>query len=89
MRLAQLGIPAVSLMGVHVSDFQLALLKQARAIFVLLDGDAAGISGAFDLSQKLRGHPAVRMIHLPKGKDPDDLSDQDLYHCLATFFSFN
>ena len=89
MRLHHLGIPAVSIMGVHTSTFQLNLLKQAKAVFPLLDGDAAGILGANSLAEKLNRYTDVRIINLPQGKDPDDLSDQNLIKVLAPFFSFN
>lgn len=78
MRLHQLKIPAVALMGVHTSNFQLNLLKKARSITLLLDGDDAGVSGSSHIAEKLQNHPALRIVNLPKDKDPDDLNDREL-----------
>ena len=42
MRLAQLGIPAVALLGIHLSATQLELLRRTSALALMLDGDQAG-----------------------------------------------
>lgn len=85
MRLHQLGIPAVALMGVHCSRLQLELLSRAKRVALMLDGDSAGIVGARYIAEKLRNQSSVRVINLPKEKDPDDLSDRELLEQFKAF----
>jgi DNA primase len=77
MRLAQLGVPAVALLGTHVSDPQQALIRRAPAIVLLLDADPAGRQASVRIQQSLQ-LPAVRIAELPDGRDPDDLDDRAL-----------
>lgn len=75
LRLAQLGIPAVALLGTHLSPVQQALLQNLPRVIVLMDGDRAGRIAAQAIQQEL---PCATVIDLPEGLDPDDLSDQEL-----------
>ncbi len=75
LRLAQLGIPAVALLGTHLSATQQALLRDLPKVLVLMDGDQAGRKAARTIRQRL---PSTTVIDLPEGLDPDDLTDQDL-----------
>ncbi|MCP3956610.1 MAG: hypothetical protein GY719_02030 [bacterium] len=75
LRLAQLGIPAVALLGTHLSPVQRKLLHDLPRVVVLMDGDEAGRNAARAVSMQLANTVAV---HLPDGLDPDDLSDQQL-----------
>lgn len=84
MRLAQLDIPAVALLGTHASDEQKRLLTMAPRLTVLLDGDLAGQQGACRLHNELAGHHAS-VVTLPDGHDPDDLSDRQLAALLTSF----
>lgn len=77
LRLAQLGVPAVSLLGVSLSSAQRALLVEAPRVILLLDGDRAGRSAGPILQAALTG-TEVRIVELPDGCDPDDLSDAAL-----------
>ncbi len=45
MRLAQLNIPAVALLGIHLSSLQLDILKKISRVVLMFDGDYAGKSG--------------------------------------------
>jgi DNA primase len=76
LRLAQLGVAAVALLGTRVSPAQLALLAPFRRVVVLLDGDVAGRGAAVEVARRL-GDRAV-LGHLPDGADPDDLDDESL-----------
>lgn len=76
LRLAQLGVAAVALLGTRVSPVQLALLGRFDRIVVLLDGDAAGRAAAVEVA-KMLGDRAV-LGDLPEGADADDLSEDDL-----------
>jgi DNA primase len=85
MRLDQLGLPAVALLGAHASVSQLDLLAGASRVVALLDGDPAGWEG----SRRIRaafGDRAV-VIHLPDGLDPDDLDDASLRSLVVASFS--
>lgn len=75
LRLAQLGIPAVALLGTHLSPTQQLLLTDLPMVVVMMDGDKAGHSAARTIRQRL---PRTTVIDLPNGLDPDDLSDDEL-----------
>jgi DNA primase len=75
LRLAQLGIPAVALLGAHLSPAQQSLLRELPRVAILMDGDKAGRSATAMIRQRL---PKVAVIDLPDGLDPDDLADHDL-----------
>lgn len=80
LRLAQLGVDAVALLGVAMSPDQTALLARFDQLLVLLDGDPAGRAAAAHI---VRSMPTARIATLPEGADPDDLTD-DLLRALAT-----
>ncbi len=84
LRLAQLRIPAVALLGVHLTRHQAHLLEPARHVTLLLDGDAAGRLAAPRIAHQLRPHV---VLHPSDGLDPDDLSDQALLQLLRPLSS--
>ena len=75
LRLAQLGIPAVGLLGTHLSSTQHKLLGDLPMVVILMDGDRAGRDAADVIRRRLQ---RSAVIDLPEGLDPDDLSDQEL-----------
>ena len=75
LRLAQLEIPAVALLGTHLSPTQQGLLRDLPRVVILMDGDDAGRRAAATIRQGL--HNAT-VCDLPDGLDPDDLEDKDL-----------
>ena len=75
MRLAQLGLSAVALLGARASEQQCALLATTDRVVVMLDGDAAGREGARRLGCLLGDRVDLRVFELPGGADPDDLDD--------------
>jgi DNA primase len=75
LRLAQLGFPAVALLGTQLCEPQLALLAAAPRVILLLDGDPAGRHAALDIRERL---PRATIVDLPDGRDPDDLCNQEL-----------
>jgi len=79
LRLAQLAIPAVALLGTQLSEPQRALLLTLPRVILLLDGDQAGSKAALEIRERL---PRVDIVELPDGSDPDDLSDRDLAQSL-------
>lgn len=88
MRLAQLGVPAVALLGTALSDGQHRLLAGARGVLLLLDGDEAGRRATDNLARRLSPEVAVASVHLPEGADPDDLIDAELASSIEPFFPF-
>ena len=89
MRLMQIGLPTVALLGIQLSGTQLQLLRQSPRIVLMLDGDDAGRSASRKIANALTQHTAIRIhrIELPQGLDPDDLSDTDLTLRLHPCFS--
>jgi DNA primase len=80
MRLHQINIPAVALMGTKLSDTQCRLLEHIKDFVLMLDGDDAGIKATRQIEIKLkkRQKSQVHSMYLPYGADPDDLSDDEL-----------
>jgi len=87
LRLAQLGIPAVSLLGVSLSQGQFELLCKIPCIIIMLDGDSAGKIGASRLKKTLEAHTIVQIFILPPNHDPDDLKDNELQKVSKFFLS--
>jgi DNA primase len=80
LRITQLGIPTVALLGTSISPRQSALLANLQRVVLLLDGDRAGRHATALIKGQLANAGAA---HLPDDLDPDDLSDQELRHVLA------
>ena len=80
MRLAQIGIPAVALLGIHLSRTQVQLLRRTPRIVLMLDGDQAGRSASRQILDTLTQYTrtSVHRIDLPQGLDPDDLDNLEL-----------
>jgi hypothetical protein len=89
MRLAQLGIPAVALLGIQLSRPQVQLLRRAARIALMLDGDQAGRSASRQIAETLNHYTRtqVHRIDLPHGLDPDDLDDSQLSRQLLPLLS--
>lgn len=80
LRLDQLSIPAVALLGTGLSCHQRALLLDLPNVVLLLDGDDAGRRATASIRQQL---PNAISVDLPAGLDPDDLPDENLFSLLA------
>ena len=78
MRLSQVGVPAVALLGTALSDRQAELLSARHHVVLMFDGDPAGRRGAHEAARRLELAVDVTIVELPKGRDPDDLADADL-----------
>jgi DNA primase len=76
LRLAQLGVHAVAVLGVAMSTQQRALLASFREVLVLMDGDHAGRAAAVTVVRDLGNR--AHLVDLPDGADPDDLTDAAL-----------
>jgi DNA primase len=80
LRLAQLDIPAVALLGTALSANQRALLLSLPKTVLLLDGDEAGRRASTFIREQL---PSAITVDLPDRLDPDDLSDEHLFTLLC------
>ena len=78
MRLTQLNIPAVALLGIHLSPTQRELLRTIQRVILMLDGDCAGRRAATRIRNALEPNTKVHTITLPLDHDPDDLTDNQL-----------
>ncbi|MFC1743410.1 toprim domain-containing protein [Candidatus Riflebacteria bacterium] len=86
MRLHQLNIPAVALLGTTLSTTQKRLLSPFKRVILLLDGDEAGYMAVLSIQEQLKGKINTVSRSLPENCDPDDLSDLQLKELLKDFF---
>ncbi len=80
LRISQLGIPAVALLGTYLSPSQRGLLLKLPKAVLLLDGDRAGRRATATITAQLAN---AMPVDLPEGLDPDDLSDDALLEILS------
>ncbi len=85
MRLTQVGIPAVALLGTALNPTQRELLAVARRVVLMMDGDAAGYAAAERIRAALAKQVEVITWRLPQGADPDDLPDSLLGPWASSF----
>ena len=85
MRLAQLNIQAVALLGLSLSPIQGDILRKISRLIIMLDGDYAGRKAALRIQNSLAAYTQVQNITLPQGHDPDDLTDDELLAAIKHF----
>jgi len=80
MKVHQAGFPfVVSLMGSVLSEHQEHLLvENFDSVILLLDGDEAGRSATSEIALRLVRKVFVQVIEIPEGKQPDQLSSEEL-----------
>jgi len=80
MKITQAGCPCVALMGSSMSDTQEDLLRNRFAeIILMLDGDEAGRKATDEIRDRLECVMySVRIVQLPEGVQPDQLSDDEI-----------
>jgi DNA primase len=79
MKVSEAGFPCVALMGCSLSDHQEhLLLRHFTKITLLLDGDTAGREAGEAIVQRLVHKAHVRIVDLPDGNQPDQLSPDQL-----------
>ncbi len=78
LRLTQLGVPAVALLGTALSAQQRELLEGVPCLLVMMDGDAPGREAATRLHREFRQQLHTQIVDLPEACDPDDLDDAQL-----------
>ncbi len=88
MRLYDLGVPAVALMGRSLSPQQEELLVSAgvkrgvKRLVLLLDGDVPGRQAAAELLPRLARRFFVRLVEPPDDAQPDTISPETLRELL-------
>jgi len=90
LRLAQLGIPAVGLLGTHLSATQRTMLiaRSPKVVVMMMDGDLAGARATARIALHLRDYLDTDVANLPDGLDPDDLDDSALWAILGPSLPF-
>lgn len=79
LKLYEAGFENVAaVMGCDLSDLQVELLATVPSVSLLFDGNEAGWTGAESAAKKLNGKVKVRLLRLPDGLEPDDLSQRAL-----------
>ncbi len=78
MRLTQLAIPSVALLGVHLSSAHIDLLSNIPHVILMLDGDYAGRDAAKRIKRRFDSYARTSLVNLPTGLDPADLTDANL-----------
>ena len=85
IRLHGLRVPSVALMGSHMADTQIALLREhcpaLRLVSVMLDHGAG--KAAEGIAARLAWHWPVRLLALPEGMQPDTIPEHDLLALLG------
>ncbi|MBA4406576.1 hypothetical protein C0389_04820 [bacterium] len=84
VRLHQLGIPSVALMGCSLSDAQEKLLTEngCKYITLLLDGDKPGREAQEKISAIFQKKFFVRCVELPENTEPDTIEQNQLLKLL-------
>jgi DNA primase len=86
IKVHQAGLPAVvGLMGSSLSDAQENFLQKFGHVILFLDGDEAGREAARSIASRLINQTFVRVINLPDGKQPDQLSSDEIKVILGSF----
>lgn len=79
LKLWQAGYKAVAILGSSLSETQEHLLAtNFKQIILLFDGDAAGRKATDECLKRLARRAFVRVIELPDGQQPDQLSAEEL-----------
>jgi DNA primase len=79
IRVTLAGYASVALMGCAMSRQQQALLTEHfRRVILMLDGDEAGVTATTDICARLARHVWVRAVELGSGRQPDELTTDDI-----------
>ena len=69
----------VAWMGVTLSGVQEQLLRERfPKLILMLDGDEAGQRASRQLAARLRGKVSLSMAEMPSGRQPDQLSSEEI-----------
>ena len=71
-------------MGVSLSEMQeKLLLDRFQQLVLMLDGDEAGQRASQQLAARLRGKVSLSMAGVPSGRQPDQLSSEEIGRILC------
>jgi DNA primase len=71
-------------MGCSLSEDQEAqLVAHFRQVVIMLDGDEPGRKAAVEIADRLAHKVWVRVVDLPDGRQPDQLSTEELQALLG------
>jgi DNA primase len=83
MKVVQAEHVCVALMGCSMSGEQeIQLASHFRQVIIMLDGDEPGRKAATELAGRLARRLYVRVMDLPDGKQPDEISTEKLLEVL-------
>jgi 5S rRNA maturation endonuclease (ribonuclease M5) len=85
MKVHQAGYRSVvALMGSTLSEDQAELLRQTfQEALLMLDGDDTGRAATRIIAARLRQHLSVKLAHVPAGRQPDQLSLNEIQSLLV------
>lgn len=87
MQVHQAGFPnVVALMGSSLSDAQAKLLGVFARVLLMLDGDDAGVDATAKIVAQLARQSLVRIASVPEGRQPDQLSPEEIRVVLNPLF---
>ena len=79
LKVQQAGLPSVvALMGSSLCEAQEKFLQQFRHVVLFLDGDQAGREATGFIAARLISKTFVKVMNLPEGKQPDELSSDEI-----------
>jgi hypothetical protein len=78
VKVEEAGYPVVALMGSSLSQEQEDTLIEFSKVILMLDGDEAGREATQTIASRLMRRTFVKVISLPEGKQPDNLSSEEL-----------
>lgn len=79
LKLYEAGLRGVvASMGCQLSEYQAALLAEARDVVVIYDGNDAGRRGTEGVRKRLDAQVTLRVVSLPFGYEPETLSPRAL-----------
>jgi DNA primase len=79
MRLQQQGVNAFAIMGSYLSAVQVDKITQMFSRIILVpDGDKPGAEAASRIGTMLSGRIPVSVFSMEDGKDPDELTEDEL-----------
>jgi len=85
LKVQQAGFPTLALMGSTLSAAQEGLLEaRFERVIVMLDGDEPGRAAEIECLTRLGARMWVRAIMVPEGKQPDQLSSEELRQVLQS-----
>jgi DNA primase len=78
----EIGVTAVCTYGAHLADEQYKLLLKTGADIILsYDNDDAGNKARDKAIEMLKNKTNLFLVTLPKGKDPENITRQELREC--------